>query len=601
VIAHFRIVEPEAQPGMPEVNVASWNDVLLATTNPLPNAAAGAATGLPTDSTGKTSFNDIAATAIVSSGAITTSGGRASADVTAISGDATSADNLETIFNGVEGFFVAYMGPRGPGVYLNDEAANTNTANGVDGTISNPVSTIGAAKTIADSLSLDRIYLVNDSAITLAATMQDYEFIGLGDIASNTVNLGSQDVDNAYFENVLISGAQGGAGRLMAHRVALSTTTGLECIAWECAIVNNLTVRDDCYFDKCWSAVAGNGTPILDINSVANVDISWRHYSGGVQVNNAVATTTMSYESDGQIIIDATCTSITLTVRGNCSITDNGTTSSITQDGVMSQTYIATRTLATAAYFDPSSDGVDTTSWNGVSLGTTNPLPNAAAGAAGGLPTDSTGKTSFNDIAATEIVSDGNAITTSSGVVSQVATLTGHTAQTGDSYAVLVSASGTSDSGSTTTMVDAARTEASDNHWKWSVIKFGSGGSANNVGAVRLITGFTASSDTITFSPPVITGITTETYTIMPWSMAVGAHTVIFGACTGTPTTTSTDTDLTGYSDDQLIGRTVIFTSGNAEGEATDIKDYTNTGGVLDFTGAALAVAPASGDTFVIL
>jgi hypothetical protein len=387
----------------------------------------------------------------------------------------------------------------------------------------------------------------------------------------------------------------------MAHRVALSTTTGLECIAWECAIVNNLTVRDDCYFDKCWSAVAGNGTPILDINSVANVDISWRHYSGGVQVNNAVATTTMSYESDGQIIIDATCTSITLTVRGNCSITDNGTTSSITQDGVMSQTYIATRTLATAAYFDPSSDGVDTTSWNGVSLGTTNPLPNAAAGAAGGLPTDSTGKTSFNDIAATEIVSDGNAITTSSGVVSQVATLTGHTAQTGDSYAVLVSASGTSDSGSTTTMVDAARTEASDNHWKWSVIKFGSGGSANNVGAVRLITGFTASSDTITFSPPVITGITTETYTIMPWSMAVGAHTVIFGACTGTPTTTSTDTDLTGYSDDQLIGRTVIFTSGNAEGEATDIKDYTNTGGVLDFTGAALAVAPASGDTFVIL
>lgn len=44
----------------------------------LPNANAGAAGGLPTDSAGKTSFNDIAATAIVSSGAITTSGGAVS-------------------------------------------------------------------------------------------------------------------------------------------------------------------------------------------------------------------------------------------------------------------------------------------------------------------------------------------------------------------------------------------------------------------------------------------------------------------------------------------------------------------------------------------
>lgn len=86
VIGHFRCVEPEGVAGMKEVNVAAWNDTALATTNPLPNAAAGAAGGLPTDSTGKTSFNDIAATAIVSSGAITTSGGAVST-VTAVTND----------------------------------------------------------------------------------------------------------------------------------------------------------------------------------------------------------------------------------------------------------------------------------------------------------------------------------------------------------------------------------------------------------------------------------------------------------------------------------------------------------------------------------
>ena len=57
---------------------------------------------------------------------------------------------------------------------------------------------------------------------------------------------------------------------------------------------------------------------------------------------------------------------------------------------------------ASAAGFD-TNGRVDVGSWNGTSLGTTNPLPNAAAGAAGGLPTDSTGKTSFNDVSAADV------------------------------------------------------------------------------------------------------------------------------------------------------------------------------------------------------
>lgn len=258
----------------------------------------------------------------------------------AISGDTATAGNLRVLFDGVEGFASAYMGPRGPGIYLNDAVGNVNTVNGTDGTWANPVSTIAAAKTIADSLSVDRIYLVNDSVITLGATMENYEFIGMGDIASNTIDLNSQDVDFSYFENVLISGAQGGSGRFMAHRCALSTLTGLETMAWECAIVNNLTVRQDSFFDKCWSAVAGNGTPTLDINSVADVNITWRNGAGGLQIDNAVSTTTVSYESDGQIIVDGSCTSLTLTVRGNCTITDNGTTTSLTQDAAVNRTNI---------------------------------------------------------------------------------------------------------------------------------------------------------------------------------------------------------------------------------------------------------------------
>lgn len=73
--------------------------------------------------------------------------------------------------------------------------------------------------------------------------------------------------------------------------------------------------------------------------------------------------------------------------------------------------------------------------------------------------------------------------------------------------------SGTADSGSTTTMVDAARTEADTDYWKGDLILFTSG---NLAGQVRLITGFTPASDTITFAPATTQAVGTHTYEIIP-------------------------------------------------------------------------------------
>ena len=69
-------------------------------------------------------------------------------------------------------------------------------------------------------------------------------------------------------------------------------------------------------------------------------------------------------------------------------------------------------------------------------------------------------------------------------------------------------------------------------------------------------------------------------------------------AQTGTLSTTQASTNLSGYADDQLIGRVVTWTSGACDGESTDITDYANTNGVLTFT--ALTTAPSNGDTFKI-
>lgn len=74
---------------------------------------------------------------------------------------------------------------------------------------------------------------------------------------------------------------------------------------------------------------------------------------------------------------------------------------------------------------------------------------------------------------------------------------------------------------------------------------------------------------------------------------------IVSGACEGTPSTTSIQTDLAETTNGHYIGRVVVFTSGDAAGEATDITGYTGATGTLTVT--ALTTAPAATDTFVIV
>ncbi len=85
------------------------------------------------------------------------------------------------------------------------------------------------------------------------------------------------------------------------------------------------------------------------------------------------------------------------------------------------------------------------------------------------------------------------------------------------------SISGTADSGSVSTMVDNALTQADTDYFKGSWIKFTSG---NIDGQARLITGFTPASDTVTFSPDVTQAVATQGYEIIPavdmWARVLG-------------------------------------------------------------------------------
>ena len=69
-------------------------------------------------------------------------------------------------------------------------------------------------------------------------------------------------------------------------------------------------------------------------------------------------------------------------------------------------------------------------------------------------------------------------------------------------------------------------------------------------------------------------------------------------AQTGTLSTTQASSDLTGYADDELIGRVITFTGGTADGQSATITDYASTNGLVTFE--QITTAPANNDTFKI-
>jgi hypothetical protein len=76
---------------------------------------------------------------------------------------------------------------------------------------------------------------------------------------------------------------------------------------------------------------------------------------------------------------------------------------------------------------------------------------------------------------------------------------------------------------------------------------------------------------------------------------------IIYGtSVTGTLSTTVSTTDLTGYLDNELIGRVIIWTGGTADGQAAEITGYSATGGTVTY-GDGITTAPANTDPFKIV
>ena len=223
-----------------------------------------------------------------------------------------------------DAFEVIAMGPAhaatsAPGyahgaVWVDTNAANTGTRLFVDGTAMNPVSTITAAKTIADALGLVIFDVEPGSSIALVATMQNYEFIGAG----YSVALGGQDIGGSVFVGATVTGVATGALPVFRD-CAFGAVTLPPCTMWSSSLGGVMTMGSagDYFLNDCRSAIAGVAAPTLTF--VANANANLRAWSGGIQNETMAATNNMSLEGNGQFI-EGTCSGGTVAVRGNFTV-----------------------------------------------------------------------------------------------------------------------------------------------------------------------------------------------------------------------------------------------------------------------------------------
>ena len=176
--------------------------------------------------------------------------------------------------------------------------ANTNTVPYVDGIITNPVSTIAAAKTIADALKLRRFYTIRTGTTQIGADMVGYDFDG--NEWSCTTTGGSRDVSSSHFVNAAVVGGTFASTSAESHWDACEFSDGVSVAAAHmkgCTFTGTLTLNAAGNYDflDCASVVAGTGAPVFAVPA-GTVNISFRRWSGGISITGITAATTISID-----------------------------------------------------------------------------------------------------------------------------------------------------------------------------------------------------------------------------------------------------------------------------------------------------------------
>jgi len=193
----------------------------------------------------------------------------------------------------------------------------------INGVADNPCSTWADALLLSVTLGMSRFRIAGGSVITLSANSDNYAIIG----NEYTLDLNGQSVANALVIGASVDGISAGLDAKFIE-CKINTVSLTQCSLIACALADVITAltAGTYLFDRCYSGVAGTGSPVFDFTiALGDTNLNMRHYSGGVEVRNMGQTGAdrMSLEGDGQLIIANTCAGGEIAIRGHFPLTDN--------------------------------------------------------------------------------------------------------------------------------------------------------------------------------------------------------------------------------------------------------------------------------------
>jgi hypothetical protein len=233
-------------------------------------------------------------------------------------GDALFIDQIFTSYTVIS----RTVGYAGGLAYIDTENGYTGTELYVNGVADHKSKTWTEVLAIMTGMGLNGVEVSQGSSITLAVDLLNTAVRGLDYILLP---------DGYQIDNCTIVGAvlplgviAGNGGSLLLETCKIGNITVPEIAIVGCALAGKITASESgTYFtDRCASAIAGTDTPEFDFNSIEDIFLNLRHYSGGMKLSNMIASSVVSVEGHGQLVIDASCEGGTISVRGHFQITD---------------------------------------------------------------------------------------------------------------------------------------------------------------------------------------------------------------------------------------------------------------------------------------
>lgn len=206
-------------------------------------------------------------------------------------------------------------------VHLDTDNGTTGTTIEYNGISRRPAKNIADTLTLLGLLNLSKIIVSGDTTIAFAASMDGLKIEGLG----YNVALGGKSCSNIKIIGADISGVCTGAVSPHFTGGDMSNATLPPSHLKEVGIAGTITVGSpgNYFMDTCHAHVAGTSLPIINYATVVNTNINMSNYHGGVELQNMVATSFLSLEGKGKIVVNANCSGGTILVRGHFERIDN--------------------------------------------------------------------------------------------------------------------------------------------------------------------------------------------------------------------------------------------------------------------------------------